>query len=241
MNKILLEIAAFTPASAVIAQHAGADRIELCDNPAEGGTTPSYASIKYAREKLSIDLFPIIRPRGGDFLYTDEEFLMMYEDIKICRQLSCDGVVIGLLNKDGSVDTDRTSRLVELAYPMEVTFHRAFDRSRDPFEALEDVIRSGCTRILTSGQKPTAEEGASLICSLIKKADERIIIMPGAGIRDNNIKELVKLTAAKEYHTAARKDIPSLMSYHNSDMKEKTSVTGVDELMIQNIISILRN
>ena len=135
----------------VAAQQAGAHRIELCDNPSEGGTTPSYGFIKAAREKLSIELFVMVRPRGGDFFYSGDEFEIMKEDIKMCRQLGCDGIVIGLLKKDGSVDKKRCRELVVLAYPLGVTFHRAFDRTKDPFRALEDIIETGCERILTSG------------------------------------------------------------------------------------------
>jgi copper homeostasis protein len=159
MSNFIIEIATSDFTSSLAAYKGGADRIELCDNLAEGGTTQSKAVIKHCRQKLDIQLFPIIRPRGGDFLYTDGEFEIMYNDIELCKELNCDGVVIGLLKTDGSIDVERTSRLVNLAYPMEVTFHRAFDRCRDPFEALEQLIQIGCSRILTSGQKPTAPEG----------------------------------------------------------------------------------
>ena len=137
--KFTLEVIGFTIEGCMIAQDAGADRIELCDNPGDGGTTASYGFIKAAREALHIQLYPIIRPRGGDFLFSEEEFEIMKTDVQLCKELSCDGVVIGMLNKDGSIDKKRCSHLVSLAYPLGVSFHRAFDRCSNPFEALEDT------------------------------------------------------------------------------------------------------
>ena len=229
----LLEIAAFTIEAALQAQQAGADRIELCDNPPEGGTTPSVGMLQVARENLEIDLFPIIRPRGGDFLYSDHEFEIMKRDIITCKSLGCDGVVLGLLTADGKVDYERTARLAELAYPLELTFHRAFDRVQDPFAAMETLIELGFHRILTSGLKPTAPEGAALIRELISKADGRICIMPGSGVRDSNLAQLMQDTGATEYHTAARTSLPSLMHYSNSAMNENNATTGIDSEMIR--------
>jgi copper homeostasis protein len=191
----------------------GADRIELCANLAEGGTTPSYAQIKKCRESFGIPLFPIIRPRGGDFLYNKDEFEIMKNDIKLCKDLGCDGIVIGLLNMDGTIDLTRTSELIELAYPLDVTFHRAFDRCKDPFEALEELIEIGCQRILTSGQKPTVSEGIDLIAELNKKADDRIIIMPGSGVRKENIKTLADKTSCIEFHSSLRGKAKSPMQF----------------------------
>ena|SRR5436190_9617697 len=236
-----LELIGFNIESCILAQAAGADRIELCDNPGDGGTTPSYGFIKAAREKLQIDLFPIIRPRGGDFLYSDEEFQIMKEDIRICKQLGCDGVVIGLLNADGTVDKKRTASLVELAYPLGVTFHRAFDRVNDASQALEDIIETGCERILTSGLQPTALEGADLIAALINQADERMIIMPGSGVRSDNITELAKKTGATEFHSSARMNTASKMIYTNEAMKESLRSVIVDELEVKNIIANLKS
>src|SRR6188472_110723 len=190
--KYLIEIATSDFLTTKSAVEGGADRIELCANLAEGGTTPSYAHIKKCREAFDIVLFPIIRPRGGDFLYTKDEFEIMKNDIKLCKELGCEGIVIGLLNMDGTIDMTRTSELIELAYPLEVTFHRAFDRCKDPFIALEELIEIGCQRILTSGQKPTVSEGVELIAELNKKADDRIIILPGSGVRKDNIKMLAE-------------------------------------------------
>jgi copper homeostasis protein len=212
MNYII-EIATsdFTTTQSAVA--GGADRIELCANLAEGGTTPSYGHIKRCRESFDVLLFPIIRPRGGDFLYTKDEYEIMLQDVKLCKQSGCDGIVIGLLNMDGSIDIARTSELIELAYPMEVTFHRAFDRCKDPFEAMEELIGIGCQRILTSGQKPTASEGIDLITELNKKADDRIIIMPGSGLRKENIKLIAEKTGCTEFHSSLRSKSRSNMQF----------------------------
>jgi len=215
MNKLTLEIATSDFKSSFAAAKGGADRIELCNNLAEGGTTQSESIIKHCREKLAIEIFPIVRPRGGDFLYTNDEYRIMAEDVQTCKELNCDGVVIGLLHADGNIDVDRTARLVELAYPMEVTFHRAFDRCRDPFEALEQLITLGCTRILTSGQQQTAPEGINMIAELVKAADQRIIIMPGSGVRKENIQQLLQHTGATEFHSSLRKKIGSEMQFRH--------------------------
>ncbi len=254
-----LEVIGFTIEGCIAAQSAGADRIELCDNPGEGGTTPSYGFIKSARQKLQIELFPIIRPRGGDFLYSDTEFEIMKTDVKLCKQLGCDGVVIGMLNADGTIDKKRCSRLVELAYPLGVTFHRAFDRTKKPHltspkgrdlepdnlefysQALEDVIEIGCERILTSGLQPTALEGAETIAALIKQAGERIIIMPGSGIRSDNIIAIAQKTGATEFHTSARIFTGSKMSYTNERMKEELKSVAVDENEVKKIIANLNS
>ncbi len=182
-----LEVIGFDINGCIAAERAGADRIELCASPAEGGTTPSYGLIKLAKDKLNIDVFPIIRPRGGDFLYNDEEFEVIKSEIKVCKVFGCNGVVIGMLNANGTIDKERCKQLVALAHPLPVTFHRAFDRVIDAAQALEDVIEIGCKRILTSGLKPTVVDGASTLTQLIKQANKRIIIMPGSGVRSDNI------------------------------------------------------
>ena len=235
-----LEVIGFTIEGCAAAQQAGAHRIELCDNPGDGGTTPSYGFIKAARELLNIHLYPIIRPRGGDFLYSDDEFEMMKTDTRLCKQLGCDGVVIGMLHANGSVDKQRCSRLVELAYPLGVTFHRAFDRTSDAFQAMEDIIDTGCERILTSGQRPNALDGADHIAALTRQANERIIIMPGSGVRSDNILELAKKTGAAEFHTSARMHTSSRMGYNNEQMKESLKSVSVDEQEIRQIIEKLR-
>lgn len=236
-----LEVIGFNIESCRLAQAAGAHRIELCDNPGEGGTTPSYGSIKAAREVLKIELYPIIRPRGGDFLYSDAEFEVMKADVKVCKELGCDGVVIGILNTDGAVDKNRCGELVQLAYPMGVTFHRAFDRVNNSAQALEDVIEIGCERILTSGLVPNALDGAETLATLINQADERIIIMPGSGVRSDNIIELAQKTGAVEFHTSARMNIESKMSYKNEAMKESLKTVSLDEEEVKKIIANLKS
>lgn len=237
--EFVLEVIGFNIESCLLAQQAGAHRVELCDGAGEGGTTPSYGFIKAARRVLHIDLYPIIRPRGGDFLYSEDEFEIMKTDIMACRQLGCNGVVTGMLRADGSVDKERCSQLVEIAFPMEVTFHRAFDRTNDPFAALEDIIAIGCERILTSGQKPNAMEGADLIASLVEKADERIVIMPGSGVRSDNISELSAITKAHEFHTSARININSRMNFTQEGLKEKLQSVSVDMEEVKKIKEIL--
>jgi len=209
----IIEIATSDFETTKSAVEGGADRIELCANLAEGGTTPSYGTIYQCREKLDVLLYPIIRPRGGDFLYTDDEYEVMLHDLKLCKQLGCDGVVIGLLNADGSIDTKRTAALIEIAYPMGVTFHRAFDRCKDPFQALEQLIELGCERILTSGQQPTVSEGIDGIAELNKTADHRIIIMAGSGVRKENIKMLAAKTGCTEFHSSLRRKQKSKMEF----------------------------
>ena len=236
-----LEIIGFTIEGCIMAQSAGAHRIELCDSPADGGTTASYGFIKAAREKLQIELFPIIRPGGGDFLYSDDEFEIMKTDVKLCKDLGCDGVVIGMLTKDGKVDKKRCSVLADYAYPLVVTFHRAFDRTVDAFEALEDIIEIGCERILTSGQKPNTLEGATLIKLLIEKADDRIIIMPGSGVTSENIMEIAETTGAVEFHSSARVKIKSRMEYNDPGLNENLESFVVDEDEIKRMVLSLEN
>jgi copper homeostasis protein len=239
--KIILETIAFNIESCVLAQENGADRIELCDNPDEGGTTPSYGFIKAARAILKIDLFPIIRPRGGDFLYSDAEFEIMKTDVQLCKDLGCDGVVIGMLNEDATIDTIRCAELVKIAYPMGVTFHRAFDRVIDTKKALEDVIAIGCERILTSGFYPNVKDGIENIKALIQQADDRIIIMPGSGVRASNIKEILTLTGATEIHSSARKNIDSKMQINNPTMNENLQTVNLDADEVKAMVEGLKN
>lgn len=236
-----LEIIAFNIESCATAQAAGANRIELCDNPGDGGTTPSYGFIKKAREVLQIELYAMIRPRGGDFFYSNEEFEIMKTDVQTCKKLDCDGVVIGMLNRDGTVDKERCSKLVELAYPLGVTYQRAFDRVKDPFAALEDIIETGCERILTSGLVPSCLDGAPLIAQLIQKADGRIIIMPGSMLRSGNVKEIATITGASEFHTSARINTDSVMNYINEGMKENLRSVTVDAEEVKKIIANLKS
>ncbi|MBN9299913.1 MAG: copper homeostasis protein CutC [Filimonas sp.] len=237
--KYTLEIAVFNITAAINAANAGADRIELCENGYEGGTTPSYGTLKQVIEKISIPVFPIIRPRGGDFLYSADEFSCMLADVQLCKELGYTGVVLGLLNADGTIDKKRTSQLTALAYPMEVTFHRAFDRCVRPLEALTDVIDAGCQRILTSGQFPEAPGGIALIKQLVTAAQDDIIIMPGSGVRSNNIVSLLQETGAVEIHSSARTNIPSSMEFICETMQEDLSFTGVSKEEVRKMKDIM--
>lgn len=201
---MILEIAAFTEQDAIIAANSGADRIELCDNYDEGGITCTDDILISVRNKLSIPIFAIIRPRGGNFFYTDSEFCTIKEKVLLCKKLNFDGIVTGVLQANKTVDTLRLKELVLLASPLPVTFHRAFDETPNPLIALEEIIQCGCKRILTSGQMSNAFNGKELIKTLIKKAANRIIIIPGGGVRSNNIKAIWQQTNAFEFHSAAR-------------------------------------
>ncbi len=217
-ENFLIEVCAATVGSAIAAQEGGAKRIELCDNLYEGGTTPSYAAIKIVRQMLQIGVNVMIRPRGGDFCYSDLEFEIMKEDIICSKDLGADGVVFGIILPDGNVDMERTRILTELARPMSTTFHRAFDMTPDPFKSMEDIISLGIERILTAGQKNKAFEGKELLKQLIEKAGERIIIMPGSGIDEKNIKEIRDYTGAKEFHLTRRKTVQSNMKYRKKEI-----------------------
>lgn len=214
---IVLEICIDSVESAIAAQQGGANRVELCDNLLEGGTTPSAGTIALARQNISIDLNVIIRPRGGDFCYTDVEFEVMKYDVEQAKRLGANGVVIGLLNPDGSVDMARTAMLVELARPLSVTFHRAFDMSRDPHAALETLISLGLDRVLTTGQESSALEGLDLITELVRQAADRIIIMPGlsGAISERNVQKIITQSGVKEIHTTASTSLESQMTYRN--------------------------
>ena len=243
--KFELEVIAFDIQSCQMAADNGADRIELCANPHEGGTTPSYGMMKAARKSTQIQVFPIIRPRGGDFLYNAAEFEAMKDDIKAALDIGCEGVVIGMLNEDGSVDVERCQELVELANGMEVTFHRAFDRVNDALKSLEQIIAIGCKRILSSGLSPTAIEGIPLLKTLVSQADGRIKIMPGSGVRSENIMQLADETGAICFHSSARKSLESQMNYFNTSMKEnlvQVSLDGIEvNLLKKNLITYFQS
>ena len=236
-----LEIIGFNIESCIAAQEAGASRIELCDNPTEGGTTPSYGFIKAAREKLSIDLYVMIRPRGGDFLYSDAEFEIMMQDIGMCKNLGCDGVVLGILAPGGNVDKKRCRQLIEYAYPLGVTFHRAFDRAKDPLQSMEDVIEIGCERILTSGLRLKAIDGIALLKKLIQQADDRIIIMPGSGVNADNIMQIAESTGAVEFHSSASIFLNSEMKYVNELMDEKMQHIVVNKEEVRRMVGLLNS
>lgn len=212
---MIVEICVDSVESAVAAQVGGADRVELCDNLMEGGTTPSFGAIEVARKLLNIKLHVIIRPRGGDFLYSDTEFEIMKRDIEAAKRLGVDGVVIGVLDAEGNIDIARTRVLAELARPMSVTFHRAFDVCRDPFKAIDELAEIGIDRILTSGQEATAVEGLDLIADLVRHAGDRISIMACGNLNERNINKVIAATGVNEVHFTAFADVSSDMRYRN--------------------------
>jgi copper homeostasis protein len=213
MRKLQLEICADSIDSALAAAQGGAQRIELCASLLEGGLTPSAGFIRTVRDRVSIALFVMIRPRGGDFCYSAAEYLAMKEDIRIAQSLGADGVVLGLLDPDGRVDVARTRELVELARPLEVTFHRAFDVSADLERSLEDVILTGARRILTSGGAQTAPEGLDQISRLVQAAKDRIVIMAGSGINSRNLAEVIEVTGVTEVHASAKAPVAAPMGH----------------------------
>ena len=202
--------------SCLAAQKGGADRVELCAGIPEGGTTPSYGEIASAWEVLTHSrLHVIIRPRGGDFLYSDIEIRTMLKDIEIARKLGADGVVFGCLTAEGEVDLPVMQKLMEAAQGLSVTFHRAFDVCHNPQRALEQIIKLGCNRILTSGQQPTAELGIPLLEELQKQAAGRITLLAGCGVNENNIARIAAETGINEFHFSARESIQSEMIFKN--------------------------
>ncbi|MBR5612164.1 MAG: copper homeostasis protein CutC [Bacteroidaceae bacterium] len=211
-----IEICANSVESAVKAQEGGAYRVELCAGIPEGGTTPSFGDIRMARQLLqNTKLHVIIRPRGGDFLYSPLELEIMLHDIKVARQLGADGVVFGCLTAEGDIDIPAMKMLMNAVGDMSVTFHRAFDMCKNPQEALEQIIALGCSRILTSGQEPNAVKGIPLLKELVKRADGRIIIMPGCGVNPSNILHIAEETGACEFHFSGRSTFESGMIYRN--------------------------
>ena len=215
MSRRLLEVAANSLASALAAEAGGADRVELCTGLELGGLTPSWAQIAQVRERLSIPLYVLIRPRAGDFLYNDDELSTMQRDIETCLSLGCDGVVFGVLNADGHVDVARCRPLMLVANGMGVTFHRAFDMAFDAPRALEDIVSLGAERVLTSGGAASAVDGAPIIRQLIEQAAGRIVVMPGAGIKSSNIAALIAATGAMECHASAKGSLASGMRWTN--------------------------
>lgn len=223
----ILEICAGSVESAIAARDGGAARIELCAALEIGGTTPSAGLIAEARKIEGIVLNVIIRPRGGDFLYNEHEAACMEQDIRTCRQLGADGVVIGALTADGDIDTALCKRLIDAAKGMSITFHRAFDMCRDPKRALEELIAIGCDRVLTSGQAATAEAGLPLLKELVQQAAGRISIMPGCGVNSGNAARILQATGAVEIHASARKSVGSGMLFRHSGVSMGTP--GSDE------------
>lgn len=223
----VIEICANSAQSCLEAEAGGAHRVELCAGIPEGGTTPGYGEIKTAQALTSmIDINVIIRPRGGDFLYTRPEIQSMLYDLDLCKKLKVHGVVFGCLTKEGDIDMVLMRELIEAAGPLSVTCHRAFDVCRDPFQALEQLIELGCDRILTSGQQSDAVKGIPLLAELVKRAGDRIIIMPGCGVRENNIAQIEAETGAREFHTSARSIVHSQMEYRNEHVPMGSSIVS---------------
>lgn len=242
-----IEICVDSIEGAISAERGGADRVELCANLLEGGTTPSAGCVTIAREKLRIGLQVIIRPRGGDFLYSDLEMEAMLEDTRLAKELGADGVVIGCLTAPGDVDLERTRQLIEVARPLNITFHRAFDMCREPRRALEDLIRLGVDRVLTSGQEASVLEGLDLICELEKQAGDRIIIMPGGGLTARNVRKIVEASGVREVHLSARSNVESRMEHRNSRCfmggalrPPEFSWKSTDESMVRLVVDQLR-
>lgn len=212
------EVCANSVESCIAAQEGGAQRVELCAGMPEGGTTPSFGTIRMARNQIDLCLHVIIRPRGGDFLYAPLELEIMEEDIRMARSAGADGVVFGCLTPEGDVDMRAMERLLKVSEGLSVTFHRAFDYVRCPEQALEELIGLGINRVLTSGQKPAALQGAKLLRKLIQQADNRIVVMPGCGVNEQNIRELALQTGAREFHFSGREPLESRMRLRNPDL-----------------------
>jgi copper homeostasis protein len=230
---MLLEACVNSAVSAIEAQKGGANRVELCENMLEGGCTPSAGAIAFARQHLHIGLFVMIRPRGADFCYTAEEFELMKEDIRRTKDLGADGVVFGILKPDGTIDKERMAELVELARPMGITCHRAFDMTPDPSEALNDLISLGIDRILTSGQSDSALLGAPLIRRLIAESKGKIILMPGHGIKEHNLAQVIHETGAKEFHLYLTKNVKSNMQFIREGVKMgKPELSEYDSIIV---------
>lgn len=215
-HRVLLEICIDSVESALAAQAGGADRVELCSALFEGGLTPSAGLLKTVRRRLKIGIAAMIRPRGGDFCYSDDEFEVMRADLAMAKELGADMAVFGLLNPDGSIDTARTAELIALARPLPVTFHRAFDMAADPLAALKTLIDLGVDRVLTSGQERSAAEGLDLIAQLVREAGDRIVVMPGGGVTERNLKKILDQTGAREIHGSASATREGRMSFRNT-------------------------
>lgn len=236
----ILEVCAFTIQTCIIAERAGAARVELCDNPIEGGTTPGYGTIKQVRDKIGIDLFPIIRPRSGNYFYNEDEYAIIKHDIQICRELGCNGISVGTQTIDAEIDTEWLKRIVEWAGPMSVTCNRAFDGTPDPFKSLEELIACGCRRVLTSGQKSAAPDAGQLLGKLVKQAAGRITIMPGAGVKSTNLQKLVAESNATEFHSSARAIAPNPLTYINKEVSDYGNVYIADEDEVRAMVAVLK-
>lgn len=217
-NECIFEVCVDSLESAMAAERGGAHRVELCSSLVEGGVTPSAGLIATARKKLSIGLHIMIRPRAGDFCYAAEEIDVMRRDVLMAKQLGADGVVFGILDADGNVDIQKTRELVDLARPLQTTFHRAFDMSADLSRSLEQIVEAGANRILTSGGAQTATEGAATLHRLVELANERVIIMACGGINAQNVRNVLDKTGALEIHVGLRTPVASPMRYKKENI-----------------------
>jgi copper homeostasis protein len=213
---LTFEVCVESAEGAVAAEAGGAHRVELCSDLLEGGLTPSYGTLAVARARLGVPIMAMVRPRGGDFCYSDVEFEVMREDVRAAKGLGASGVVFGLLNPDGTIDRERTAALLALARPLPVTFHRAFDVSRDPFGALDTLIDLGVDRVLTSGQEPSVLEGLDLIAELVERASGRIVVMPGGGITERTMGRIAAASGARELHFASLEPREGRMVHRNA-------------------------
>ncbi len=214
-NQVLVEACVDSIDSAIVAEAGGAQRVELCAALSEGGLTPSAGTIAVTGQRVTIGVQVMIRPRGGDFLYSETEFASMCRDVEMAKRLGAGGVVFGLLTPDGSIDVERTRQLAEQARPMSATFHRAFDMASDPKQALDTLIDLGIDRVLTSGQEATAVEGIDLLRDLVTQAGDRIVVMPGGGIDETSLKKILETTGAREIHVTGTKTVESRMTFQN--------------------------
>ena len=242
----LIEICLEDVKSVLAAQEGGADRVELCSDLFEGGLTPSLGTVLTAKKLAKIPINCMIRPRGGDFCYSDLEFQAMKEDILAFKQAGVNGIVFGILTPEGDVDMERSREVIKLARPLSVTFHRAFDMTRDPYKALEDLIELGVDRVLTSGQEASVPEGADLLSDLVKTAGGRIIVMPGCGISERNFPKIHAKINAKEYHVHLPAEERSLMKFHPGHIymggllrQSEFTVTHTDAARVQAIVEKL--
>lgn len=214
-----VEICVDSVESAMAAEHGGAQRVELCSNLLEGGVTPSAGLVSVVRQRIGIGLFVMIRPRGGDFCYTDPEFEIMQQDIRQARDMGADGIILGVLDRDARVDVPRTRKLVELAGPLPVTFHRAIDMTPDPRVALEEVVATGAARVLTSGGAPKVTKGLAVVARMVETAGDRIAVMVGGGITPETIAGVAEATHATEFHASLRTARPSPVEFHRQDVQ----------------------
>lgn len=247
MSKIQIEICAPSLTSAIRAQNGGADRIELCAGLELGGLTPSASTILAARKRLKISICVLIRPRAGDFVYNEDEWKIIQDDIVFCRENGCDGVVVGCLKNDGTFDSEKMRKMYELAYPMEIVCHRAFDRTINAEAALRELIELKYHRVLTSGQSATAFEGKEKLKKLVTLADNKIEIMPGSGIDLSNLKNLIGYTQARNFHLSAKQTVNSNFLVQKTNVKFNLGNTvennylETDEEMVRHAVAIARD